>query len=496
MVACLTPALMVGPAAATAGCNGSVDVALGAPAADVGAQQDAGEVTIVFDSLSGLGNSADRTLSEAALLEMTGGTPTDATGDRFGAAVAVGHDPEDPSCSVVAVGAPGADDGSGAVWVFTIDKDGVYPETVRRITQNSSGIGGAAEPGDAFGAAVHLGGDTVRWVAVGVPGEDVGSVQDAGIVQVLPYPGLGTGSRTYTQGKGGVPGRAEAGDHFGAALGPGRSVWSLWAGAPEEDVGTTKDAGAITSLVGGRDTSTDAALLPGTVGKTTVITQDSAGVPGAVERYDHFGAVLGGIVGTGAYGREPVVGVPREDVGSVKDAGNVQVAYQDGSWGSFVQGSHGVGSAAEAGDLFGASLAAWGSLLLVGVPGEDVGPAVDAGSIHWFAAAGSVPKLSGGREGTLNQNSVAVTDEAETGDGFGASVAVAARGAVVGVPGEEVGTGGADAGAVAFLPFVMGAPELGVEGAGGSLEQASDLSLEGVVQAGAGFGATAAAYAD
>jgi hypothetical protein len=492
VVAALALTSSATPAAAATSCNGTVDVAVGAPQAEVGGQAGAGEVTVVFEGTAIIGDDSDRTLSEQALYAAIGKTPPATAGDGFGTALAVGRDPADPGCSVLAIGAPGASGGAGAVWVVTIDKDGVFPDTVRRLTQNSPGIGDTAEAGDAFGSAVYFGGGaTVRWLAVGVPFEDVGTVKDAGMVHVLPYPGLGSGTKTYRSGAGGVPGQAEAGDHLGASLGPGRDVWSLWVGVPEEDVGTIKDAGALMSLPGSSSSAT--VHLPGTIGSMAQVTQESARVPGASETYDHFGAVLGGLTGSTPTSRQPVVGVPREDVGTLKDAGVMLVTYEDRTWVSFRQGAGGVGSVAEAGDLFGAALASWDSVLLVGVPGEDVGTIKDAGSIHRFTSAGSVPKLSGAREQTLNQDSSGVADTAEAGDQFGTSVALAARGAVVGVPGEEVGPE-VDAGAVELLPYVSGAPELGVSGTGSLLLQATDLSLEGSITAGARFGTALASY--
>ena len=57
------------------------------------------------------------------------------------------------------------------------------------VTQSSIGVPGAAETGDRFGAAVSLnyliGAKGIVDLAVGVPGEDIGSVADAGSVTIV-----------------------------------------------------------------------------------------------------------------------------------------------------------------------------------------------------------------------------------------------------------------------------------------------------------------------
>ena len=74
----------------------------------------------------------------------------------------------------------------------------------------------AAEAGDQFGAVLTTGdfnGDGYADLAVGVPGEDVGSISDAGAVHVLygSVSGLtSTWDQLWTQDSPGVPGVAQA----------------------------------------------------------------------------------------------------------------------------------------------------------------------------------------------------------------------------------------------------------------------------------------------
>lgn len=184
------------------------------------------------------------------LSQATVGVPgTAETNDHFGAAVHLVPDPNggDPT---LLVGAPGEDLGSttdaGTVTISRISYEDIKTTgTVRAVDQNSSGMSGTAERGDQFGAAVSSvrAGSKISYL-VGVPGEDVGSTKDAGMVQTV-----GTG-KGWTQATSGVPGTAESGDRMGASLG----------GSPA--------TGAARPLIGvpGEDSSTGAVLvgLPGT----------------------------------------------------------------------------------------------------------------------------------------------------------------------------------------------------------------------------------------
>jgi hypothetical protein len=80
--------------------------------------------------------------------------------------------------------------------------------------------------------------------------------------------------------------------------------------------------------------------------------------------------------------------------------------------------------------------------VLVGVPGKDVGKAVDAGAV--VLLRGSAKGLTGVRSQVLSQSSAGVPDAAERDDRFGTSVSVlnlngsARMDAAVGAPGEMV----------------------------------------------------------
>jgi hypothetical protein len=95
-------------------------------------------------------------------------------------------------------------------------------------------------------------------LAVGAFLEDVGSIVNAGAVNVLygGAPGLtGSGSQFFTQNTPGVGGNAEEGDTFGSALAAGDfnhdGFADLAVGARGESVGTAIGAGAVNVLYGG-----------------------------------------------------------------------------------------------------------------------------------------------------------------------------------------------------------------------------------------------------
>ncbi|WP_326787170.1 VCBS repeat-containing protein [Streptomyces sp. NBC_00151] len=89
------------------------------------------------------------------------------------------------------------------------------------INQNTAGVPGVSEKGDHFGLGISVGdtdGDGYADVAVGAPGEAIGTVASAGAVAVLRggASGLtGKGAVSFSQNATGVPGTAEKGDLFG-----------------------------------------------------------------------------------------------------------------------------------------------------------------------------------------------------------------------------------------------------------------------------------------
>ncbi len=345
------------------------------------------------------------------------------------------------------------------------------------ISQVSSGVGGSSETGDQFGdalATVDYDTDGFTDLVVGVPGEDIGDVADAGIVQIVygSASGLGKGKAglTLEQGKGdGAIGAvsSEKGDRMGDALAAGTTSAGepyLVIGVPGEAQGDLAKAGA-------------AFYLRGNINKS--IHQDSAGVPGNNEAGDQFGASVA------ANGSHIAIGQPGEAIGDLADSGAVTLFKHAVSTDGIPTPMIGIdqdsttpeiNGSAEAGDEFGASVSmvdhrpagassANESILAIGSPGEDdTSGHADAGRAVTvkIAANGTATQLA-----DIHQDSTDVAGSNEAGDRFGEQVSAVntnpssestAAGMLlaVGVPGENLGTA-TDSGAVHTFSL-LGAP--------------------------------------
>ncbi|WP_460445172.1 FG-GAP repeat domain-containing protein [Angustibacter aerolatus] len=379
--------------------DGYLDLVVGLPSLDVSGRADAGGVQVVYGSATGLGaGRATRLLTESTQR----GTGSPEVGDRFGAAVSVSGAPR----GRLAIGVPGESLGStaraGAVVVLTAGS------ASGRLLSQSGSAPGTPRTGDAYGSAVAFDGTNLL---VGVPLDDLGSAADAGSVTVVP---AGGGAYELTQDTRGMPGVAEAGDRFGAAFAVLRYAdgTRVAVGVPGESIGSATRTGSVNLLTRAAGT---ARLHP----DGYAFHQGSAHVPGGNESGDHFGAVL--VDGTDtvvdsvrSYATvHLLVGVPDEDLGATADAGTVlDLPFADsGSRGASARrselvdgsgtsqgarspsgGSASVPGSPGRGNRFGASLAALpGDVraqedrtvsVWAGVPGQDVAGAADAGLVQ------------------------------------------------------------------------------------------------------------------
>ncbi len=311
-----------------------------------------------------------------------------------------------------------------------------------------------------FGASLAVGnfdGDGFADLAIGAPGAN----GRRGAVFLYRGSGNGLGSVPVILTKSNIPkppGDGKDGDFFGKALAAGdfnRDGFSdLAIGAP----GSGTQRGGIVHIVFGTSDGLKSSA-------SQAFTQDTDLVLGKSEPGDEFGAVLvaGDFDGNGA--SDLAIGIPGEAVGGKAKAGAVAVLF--GFTGLSTQKNQlwhqdvpDVAGAAEAGDMFGARLAAGDfngdgrSDLAIGVPAELRGGFNKAGVVHVLYGTPNGPSANGAQLWDLN--SPGVPDEIESFDTFGAALGVGdfdgngVDDIVIGVPGKRFADR-ANAGAVIVL---------------------------------------------
>jgi hypothetical protein len=348
-----------------AGSNGGEDLAIGVRNEDLGSsKKNAGAVSVIYsdgDSLDGCGNQFWTQDSE----DIEGNAEAD---DRFGSSLAVGAFQE--VAVGLAIGVPEEDLGAavdaGGLNVMMAYVGGLTSDNDEFWSQNTDGISDDAESGDFFGyalASTELADDPVAHgddLVVGVYGEDSVVGEDSGAVHVLL--GDGDGGVTEQSEHFLTPGgdQLEAGAEYGYSVAAGYHVGTgpvMVIGAPGDDLGvagSSPDAGSVVIRYWSNDNP-----LAG-----TIWSQDSADIEDVAETGDGFGSALTWAGTSGTYGAMLAVGVPEEDVGTIVDAGAVNVMYglqgdeiaanDDQFW---TQDSEGVNDSAEASDSLGEAVA-------------------------------------------------------------------------------------------------------------------------------------------
>jgi hypothetical protein len=290
--------------------------------------------------------------------------------------------------------------------------------------------GSSAEPFEYFGRALAVGdfdGDGYFDLAVGVSHEDVGSVNQAGAVNIIYGTSVGgldvAGNQYWNQDEASMDSSAETGDHFGCALAAGDfdgdGYDDLAIGVPDEDVFSTVDAGGVH-------------VMYGTASGLTATDDKLWHQEGAAETGDQFGKALA-IGDFDADGYDDLaVGIPSEDVGSTTNAGAVEIYW--GSAGGLTtrisndfwhQDRSGVADTLDAGDSFGSALTTGDfdgdgyADLAIGVPYEDLGSPtyVNAGAVN--VLYGSDTGITSAGSDYWHQDVSGIGSIAEDDDRFG-----------------------------------------------------------------------------
>jgi nucleoside-specific outer membrane channel protein Tsx len=305
--------------------------------------------------------------------------------DRFGLSVAANG-------STIVVGAPGHAVGSnsyqGAAYVFV--QSGTTWSQQAELTASD----GAAS--DGFGSSVAVSGSTI---AVGAPSHQVGANFDQGAAYAFVQSGT-----TWSQQAELTASDGAASDLFGRSVAVSGST--IVVGALGHQVGANSDQGAAYAFAQSGTTWSQQAELTASDGAQN----------------DQFGWSVS------VSGSTIAVGAPRHQVGSNSDQGAAYVFVPNGT--TWSQQAELTASDGAQNDLFGQSVAASGSTIVVGAPGHAVGSNSYQGAAYVFVPNGT----------TWSQQAELTASDGAQNDEFGQSVAASGSTIVVGAPNFAVGS--------------------------------------------------------